>query len=380
MIAFTGFTQNDFDEPHLDRVNEIVRQLVLEVNRLGGNYGTIALLDHVDMGGNRIMNVGTPPIASPPTSNPPAPQTGSPTPSTGTPPTGVPNRPTLPPPTHDVINQELALSMFGPDAVAAQMEATGNAMLQTARRLNDGTQQEKSSTFLISQSSVVPCANTSSIAVAAAGANSTITVTAGTATFSDKSTKKYSQRIDTVANPGAGSVVYFYYLRTSDKTLQVTGPFTQNNAQNQIQANSDGREFIGTATVNAGGGGTGGGGIDISGGGCVEIGTPVSFYQGTISVKEEAEACEDWADIALNDGRKLSVHPDTLVSVFIKAKDLLTATELFGVFVEVDTGGMAKAKSVVLGKRKSVKIKRQVIPLGVYAANGIRLHNVKPRL
>lgn len=270
--------------------------------------------------------------------------------------------------------------MFGPDAVAAQMEATGSAMLQTARRLNDGTQQEKASTFLLSQASVVPCANTSSITVVAAGANSTITVTAGSCTFADRSTKKYSQRIDTVVNPGAGSVVYFYYFRASDRTLQVTGPFTQNNAQNQISANTDGREFIGTATVNAVGGGTGGGGGDTGGGGCVEIGTPVSFYPGTISVKDEAEACEDWADIALNDGRKLSVHPDTLVSVFIKAKDLLTATEMFGVFVEVDTGGMAKAKSVVLGKRKSVKIKRQVIPLGVYAANGIRLHNVKPRL
>lgn len=375
MISFTGFKQHDLEEPNLDYLNEIIRQLTLEVNRLGGNYGPIALMDHIDMGGNRVMNVGSAPAQTTPTSTPPTPTTSAPQPVTASPPTGTGVTRPGPDPVHDALTQNSATPLFGADVIQSLLEATGSKMLQSTRRLNDGTQQEKASTFLNSQASVVPCANTSSVTVVAAGANSTITVTAGSCTFADKSTKAYSQRIDTVANPGAGSNFYFYYFRTSDRTIQVIGPFTQNTPQNQIQANTDGREFIGTATVNAGGGGTGGGGGDPTGGGCVEIGTPVSFYPGTMSVNEEAEACSDWAKITLEDGRSISVHPDTLVSVFVPAKNLADAA-----LVEVDTGGMLKLKSLLLASRKSVKIKRTVTPLGVYAACGIRLHNIKPRL
>jgi hypothetical protein len=125
----------------------------------------------------------------------------------------------------------------------------------------------------------------------------------------------------------------------------------------------------GSPGVTGGGGPTGGGGGYR--GGCVEEGTIVEVPEGTI---EELLPCEDWIVLDCGDG-PLSMHPDTLVSVFKKARELT-------VFDRIEVkGGLWRTGIADYCKGKGVKVKR-TCPGGVYHAGPsmVRIHNSKADL
>lgn len=132
-------------------------------------------------------------------------------------------------------------------------------------------------------------------------------------------------------------------------------------------------------TGNAGTGSTGGGGTTggDSGyrGGCVEEGTPVDVPHGTISILED---CEEWVEIRLGpSGDPVLMHPDTMVGVWKKAKEL-TAWSRINVADEFGYSKWKRPDSIKHITKKSKKVKR-ICPGGVYRAGKekILLHNVK---
>lgn len=132
-------------------------------------------------------------------------------------------------------------------------------------------------------------------------------------------------------------------------------------------------------TGNAGTGSPGGGGATggSSGyrGGCVEEGTPVDVPHGTIS---ELVDCEEWVEIRLGpSGEPVLMHPDTMVGVWKKAKEL-TAWSRINVADEFGYSKWRRPDSIKHVTKKSKKVKR-VCPGGVYRAGKekILLHNVK---
>lgn len=335
-VDFQQLTPEDLKDPKLQKLNEVLRTLYDDVLGLEGFTGTISLQNDLDMGGHRITNVG---VAQS---------------------------------TTDVLSQSAADPMYSTTSQQSAMEALGTKMLQTARRLNDPDQRERSSSFLNEVASTPPSTNGSTVTVVAAGANSNVTVTASNQTFADLSTFPYSQRVDTFVNPGVGSNFYHYYIRRSDSTIQFIGPFTINASVDRINANSDGRTFLGTAQVNAGGGGTGGGGGDGGGTGCTEVGTLLELPPGSES-RVLLEPCDDWIDIELEDGTFFRSARNTLVSVFKPNHEVVAGDR-----VEKRNGDWSKAKRVRENKKKSWKQVARVKPHGTYLANGARLHNLKP--
>lgn len=137
----------------------------------------------------------------------------------------------------------------------------------------------------------------------------------------------------------------------------------------------DGWVFVGKlTTVAAGGtgGSSGGGGGGGGGGGCVEEGTPVKLPDGATETFY-TEECSDWIVLHVGDREPVRMHPDTLVAVFKKAKDLKPRD-----LVEVENANWEEVVSVAEDHKKSRKVKRKVKPHGYYYARGIRLHNLKP--
>ena len=333
-----SFQLRDFTTPEgVAVVNDWIEKLTLAVNTLAGLHGTVVIASPIDMQGHPITNVGT---STEPSS---------------------------------VVTQQAAQQVFGPAAIQPQLDAMGNNILQTTRRLNDQSQREQFSTFLNDVLNLPPTSNTSTITSVAAGTNSTVTVAAGTYSWGDGSSIKYPQRIDTFANPGAGSNYYYYYLRKRDNTVQFVGPFTANTSSNQLNASLDGRGFIGTAQVTAAGGGTAGGGSDPPAqGGCLEVGTPFNIPHGK-KWSMVVEPCDDWLDVELSDGRVLRSARGTQFSVFKKVQDLdAMVDELID-----ESGQTVLVLSVTENDKQSFKMK-MTVEGRLYLGNGIWLSNWKP--
>jgi hypothetical protein len=126
-------------------------------------------------------------------------------------------------------------------------------------------------------------------------------------------------------------------------------------------------------TVAAGGGGgtTGGGGTSGGAGGCVEIGTPVIEPEGTIA---EVEANSEWVGLQFPGHSPVNMHPDTMVCVWKKARDLQA-----GDCISVGQKGHWRTDwSKRHFYRNSQKVKR-TCPNGRYLAGTaqIELHNMK---
>lgn len=115
-------------------------------------------------------------------------------------------------------------------------------------------------------------------------------------------------------------------------------------------------------------GGLWGGG---SGGACVEVGTPVVFPEGA-EVTEEVLPCKEWIALKVGNRPAVNMHPDTLVSVWKKASELVAGDR-----AEVENGNWEPVTEASPFKKDSSKVKRTVKPGGVYSARGIRLHNFK---
>lgn len=134
-----------------------------------------------------------------------------------------------------------------------------------------------------------------------------------------------------------------------------------------------------TITGNPTTGVTGGGGSSgtDSGyrGGCVEVGTLVDVPDGTIS--EEVD-CDEWVEIRLGpSGEPIMMHPDTMVGVWKKAKEL-TAWSRINVQDEFGYSKWKRPDSLKHVMKKSKKVVRKC-PGGVYRAGKekILVHNVK---
>lgn len=323
-------------EQGLIKFNDHVNKMVTAINTLFGLHGPVPIQNSINMGGNTIQNLG------------------------------APVNPT------DALHQQAATQQFGPAVIQAQMEVTGNNMLQTFRMLNNQVQREQYSSFLNDVLNLPPTSNTSTITSVAAGANSTVTVAAGTYSWGDGSSVKYAQRIDTFANPGAGSNYYYYYLRKSDSTVQFSGPFTANTSANQLNASLDGRGFIGTAQVTAAGGGTAGGGGDPPAqGGCLEIGTPLTIPQGK-RWSVVIEPCNDWIVIHFADGRKIVAARDTQIAVLKKVQDLDSEDVLV-----MESGKADSPERIEEDRHPSYRMKMTVEGRMYYGA-GVMFANWKP--
>lgn len=104
----------------LAEINRRFRELYNALNVQAGFHGPVTFFNHINLNGNRIMNVGAPKNAS------------------------------------DALSQTAADPLYSTPVQQAAMEAVGARMLQTTRRLNDGTQQHKISSDLNLQGSIPP--------------------------------------------------------------------------------------------------------------------------------------------------------------------------------------------------------------------------------
>lgn len=335
------FSAKDFkDEQSFLKVQDWIDKLTVAVNTQAGLHGPVPVANSLDMKGNTITNLG------------------------------APVNPT------DAIHLAAATQQFGPAAVAPELQAGGSVPLQTVRWLNSQQQREQTSSFLNDILSLPPTSNTSTMTVVPAGGNTTVTVAAGTYSWSDGSTAPYSQRVDVFANPGVNNF-YYYYLRKSDNTVQFSGPFTVNNSANQLTANTDGKGFIGTATINAGGGGTGGGGSDPVGqGGCTEIGTKLWIPEGSESTVT-IEPCRVWYEVVFHSGEHeetIAFAAGTLIGMFHRVNDS-------SVWAARRNGAMGKIVSIHYAERESWKQVVRVKPQGTYwvGAGEWLTHNAKIR-
>lgn len=328
----------DFKDPgKFALFSEWMDQVTNGINTLQGLNGDIPIFASIDMQGTGTVKNLAPPVNS-----------------------------------GDAVSNGAASTAFGPAAIQSAVEATGNNILQTTRRLNDQNQREEFSTFLNDVMNLPPVANGSSVTVTnLGGGSSQITVTASNFQFADGSLVPYAQRQDTVANPGAGSNFYYYYLRKSDKTIQVVGPFTSQQSPNIFQSQTDGRGFIGQATVNAAGGGTGGGGGDSPArGGCLELGTPVTVPAGK-QFSFFAEPCSDWIVVHLKDGRRIKAARGTMMAVFVAVENLKEHDSAKGT-----DGSLNPVEKIEEDRTQGFKM-HATVEGGVYGGDGIEFHNFK---
>jgi hypothetical protein len=311
-INFDPCTPDDLDakkDPSLANLNRKFQQLVDGINGLIGVHGPIALANNIDMGGNRIVNMGA------------ATDVG------------------------DALNQTSADPLYGKDVQKANMEAVGDAMLQTSRRLNDGGQQHLVSSDLNSQGSIPPTLND--------GLNYTSTTTSITWTwnnlviqFGDLSQTEVPDGSLAVTGLSPGVTYYFYpyYDTNIGRLLFVPGaaqgsPSVSYTIQNTVAAakqNADGNVPLSIGgmqgvTPNAGtGGGTGGGSgchwagmlVESRTRGCVaqkhiKVGEVIRSESGwTRVVRKQTGSARHWIRIALSNGEELRATPTDPVALY----------------------------------------------------------------
>jgi hypothetical protein len=114
-------------DPTLSELNARIKELVQQANVQAGFFGTATVYGNLSLAGNRIMNLG-------------AAQADD-----------------------DALSTTSADPMYSTAVQQAAMEAVGNRMLQTTRRLNDGTQQHTVSSDLNTQGSIPPSNVTGSL-------------------------------------------------------------------------------------------------------------------------------------------------------------------------------------------------------------------------
>lgn len=219
----------------LGSLNDKFKELVDNINILMGVHGPVKLLNHLDLGGNRILNLGA--------AQDPA----------------------------DALSQTAADPIYGQVAQQRAMEAVGTKMLQTTRRLNDGTQQHRVSSDLNVQGTIPPtiigATNYTSTAIS-------ITVTFPTAIqYGDQSIIAIRNPTLLVQGLVAGSYFMYPYYNTrlglaqlvADRVNAVGNPpvlFPAVNANAAQQQYADGHVALsnGGIAVTVVGGGSGGGG------------------------------------------------------------------------------------------------------------------------
>lgn len=159
-VQVTQFSLRDFQtEEGIANVNQLLTQMAKNQNILNGTAGAVAFPSGADLKGNTIANVG-----------------------------GVG-------PEHSAVSYAYAEAHYSAAAISPQLEAGSPHAPKSLRRINDGAQQEKYSTWLNSVMNVAPTSNTSTISAS----GFTVTVSAGLHQRVDSSLASYAQRSDTLA-------------------------------------------------------------------------------------------------------------------------------------------------------------------------------------
>lgn len=141
-------------------------QMVDTVNSLAGYNGVIEVKNHLNMGGNRVMNAAA------------AVESG------------------------DAVTQSYADSNYSASALRPQLEAGGSSPLQSPRRINDQVQRESYSSYLNDILSTPPNANNIQVLFSSPGGGmTTITIPASIFRFADGSTLSLNSYSLTVSNP-----------------------------------------------------------------------------------------------------------------------------------------------------------------------------------
>lgn len=278
-------------------------QVADAINGLLGYSGTIPLANHIDMGGNRIMNVGTPQSEA------------------------------------DALSSGVAEGKYSVQALGPQLESSAKTGLKSMRRISDTNQRETSSSFLNDLMSTVPSANSLFPIITNVGSQVQIVVNSTTYTWADGSSLQTIARTDLVNKPVAftitsisssgttvtvvtsaphgltagqaatisgvtpssfngtftvtsvpnsttftyqldigtttgsgGSVqlngIFYYSVKKRDPTVHFFGPYPSDTAQNRLTANFDGEKIVAVVCVTSNGGQvqqSGGGGSALTG-------------------------------------------------------------------------------------------------------------------
>jgi hypothetical protein len=163
--------KSDLDDESLTLLNQVLANLTKGVNDLSGINGPINLSNHINLGGNRIQNVGAP---------------ESPT---------------------DAIPNNYASDTYGAKALAPAFNALGKQVMQTYRQLSNPDQREQYSSFLNKILNTAPTSNTSFVDFTPpSGGTITATVTSGLHQRVDGSVVPYAARTDTLTLPTAYTI------------------------------------------------------------------------------------------------------------------------------------------------------------------------------
>jgi hypothetical protein len=209
------------------------REAIQAINANQGVNGPAVMLNDLNMNGNNIVNLGTPAKGN----------------------------------TSSALSQATADPMYSTSVQQAAMESVGTKMLQTTRRLNDGTQQHQISSDLNTQGSVPPSNITGTIPyTTVAGSSITFTWAGVYIQLADLSYVSIADGTLTVT--GLANTVYSVYPYYDTKLgilsfVAITGSgtgappiaFASPNTQAAQQQNADGRIPLtgsptGTVTIN----------------------------------------------------------------------------------------------------------------------------------
>ena len=127
-INFRPVQMRHFTPEGISEFQQMWQELVTQVNISQGVHGPIPVYNHINMNGNLVQNSGQAQEST------------------------------------DLLTQEAADPMYSTATQQAAFEATGSKILQTARKLNDGTKQHKISSDLNLQGSVPPSNITGTLA------------------------------------------------------------------------------------------------------------------------------------------------------------------------------------------------------------------------
>lgn len=180
-VQLTQFKLEDFQsEDGINLLNQWVTQATKALNANIGTAGPVTLPKGLDVQGAAIANVG-----------------------------GVG-------PEHSAVSYAFAEKNYSAAAISKQLEAGQPNSPKSLRRINDGAQQEKYSTWLNSVMNVAPSSNTSTISAS----GFTVTVSAGLHQRVDSSLASYAQRSDTLAPSSPITIISL--TRTSGIVTAVT--------------------------------------------------------------------------------------------------------------------------------------------------------------
>ena len=237
-ISFRPLKPVHLTEDGFAEFADMWRELVQQVNTSQGVHGPIPVYADLQMNGNRVMNVGAPPA-------------------------GV---------TTDALSQAAADPMYSTATNQAAMEAVGAKMLQTTRRLNDGSQQHTISSDLNTQGSVPPSNIAGSLTyTTVSGSSITWTWTSIVIQLADLTYRAIKNSTLTVT--GLANTLYNFYPYYDTKLgilvfVAITGTgtgappvaFSSANTTAAQQQTADGRIALttgsgqATATINGGSG------------------------------------------------------------------------------------------------------------------------------